>query len=161
MKEQKTIAESRAVLSDVMLPGQANPAGNVHGGEIMKMMDTGASVTAMRHAKANVVTVRVDELMFYHPIYVGQLVICESELVFVGRTSMEVKVTVRVEDMLCDCEVSTALTAFFTFVALDGQGRPCSVPRLRLETDEQRAAFELGRQRHETHKALRRSAGSR
>lgn len=150
--KMKTGAESRAVLSDVMLPSQANPAGNVHGGEIMKLMDTCGSVAAMRHAKQNVVTVRVDELMFYHPIYVGQLVVCEAEIVYVGRTSMEVQVTVKVEDMLCECEQSIALTAFFTFVALDTNGNPCEVPRLKLETQEQTAAYEMGRQRYEAHK---------
>ena len=61
----KSISESRSVISQVMLPSMANPAGKVHGGEIMKMMDTCGGVAAMRHAKADVVTVRVDELVFF------------------------------------------------------------------------------------------------
>ncbi len=151
----KTISESKSIISDVMLPNQANPAGNVHGGEIMKIMDTCGSVSAMRHAKSNVVTVRVDELEFYHPIYVGQLVVCEAELVFVGRTSMEVRVTVKVEDMLCECEQTTALAAYFTFVALDDNGDTCEVPRIITESDDERKAFEMGRQRYLAHKNKR------
>lgn len=137
----KSIAESRSTLSEVMLPNQANPAGAVHGGEIMKLMDTCGSVAAMRHAKMNVVTARVDELVFFHPIKVGQLVICQSEVAFVGNTSMEVKVTVRVEDMVSNIPAKVALTAFFTFVALDKEGKPCKVPELLLETEEEKEVF--------------------
>lgn len=115
----KTVNDSKSVLSEVMLPSQANPAGTVHGGEIMKLMDACGGVAAMRHAKTNVVTVRVDELVFYQPILVGQLVICEAELAFVGKTSMEMKVTVKVEDLMSDVSTKLALTAYFTYVALD------------------------------------------
>ena len=152
MEKQKTVSSSRAILSDVMLPSQANPSGNVHGGEIMKMMDNCGSVAAMRHARMNCVTARVDELMFYHPIYVGQLVTCEAHLVYVGRSSMEVKVSVCVEDIRCETEPELALSAFFTFVALDEQGQPCEVPRLLIETPEETAAFEEGKSRYEHHK---------
>ena len=148
----KTVSFSRSFLSEVMLPSQANPAGSVHGGEIMKLMDTCGSVAAIRHAKTNVVTVRVDELVFYHPIKVGQLVICESEVAFVGNTSMEIRVTVRVEDMVSDQPAKVALTAFFTFVALDAQGRPCKVPALILETDEERAVFAEREQKYRENK---------
>jgi len=149
---KKTVNQSKSILSEVMLPGQANPAGTVHGGEIMKMMDTCGSVAAMRHAKKNVVTVRVDELVFYQSIYVGQLVVCQAELVFVGRTSMEVLVTVKYENMTGDEPLKTALTAYFTYVALDENRRPCEVPGLIAETEEEAKAFELGRQRYEAHK---------
>ena len=144
----KSISESRSILSEVMLPSQANPAGSVHGGEIMKLMDTCGGVAAMRHAKTDVVTVRVDELVFYHPIKVGQLVICEGEVGFVGSTSMEVKITVKVEDLLSEVPAKIALTAFFTFVALDIQCKPCKVPELLLETEEEIKVFESRKQRY-------------
>jgi len=149
----KTVNDSKSVLSEVMLPSQANPAGTVHGGEIMKLMDACGGVAAMRHAKTNVVTVRVDELVFYQPILVGQLVICEAELAFVGKTSMEMKVTVKVEDLMSDVSTKLALTAYFTYVALDKEGKPCKVPELILETEEQRTAFEYGKKRYLEHKA--------
>lgn len=144
----KSISESRSILSEVMLPSQANPNGDVHGGEIMKIMDSCGGVAAMRHAKTNAVTIRVDELVFYQPIKVGQLVICEAEICFVGRTSMEAKITVKVENLTSDCPERIALTAFFTYVALDEQGKPCAVPELLLETEEQKRIFTLRRQKY-------------
>jgi len=149
----KTVEDSKSILSEVILPSQANPAGTAHGGEIMKLMDTCGSVTAMRHAKMNVVTVRVDELVFHQPILVGQLVICKAELVYVGKTSMEVKITVTVEDLMCDTSAKIALTAFFTYVALDTNGKPSRVQELILGTEEERIAFEYGKQRYLAHKA--------
>lgn len=151
----KTIEESKSILSEVMLPSHANPAGTVHGGEIMKMMDACGGVTATRHAKTNVVTVRVDELVFYHPILVGQLVICEGEIVFVGRTSMEIKITVTVEDLMSDLPGKTALTAYFTYVALDNDRKPFQVPELLIETKEEQEAFHYGKQRYLAHKAAK------
>lgn len=148
----KTISETKAFLSDVMLPSQANPNGNVHGGEIMKMMDTCGSVAAMKHSKKTVVTVRVDELVFYKPIFVGQLVVCEANLVYVGRTSMEVNVIVKVEDVRKDCPIEVALTAFFTFVAIDKDGKPCEVPGLEICSEEEQKLFDLGKNRYLAHK---------
>lgn len=151
----KTISQSKSILSEVMLPNQANPSGVVHGGEIMKIMDTCGGVAAMRHAKMNAVTVRVDELVFYQSITVGQLVVCEAEVAFVGRTSMEVKITVKVEDLVSICPVKIALSAFFTYVALDKQGKPSPVPGLLLATDEQKETFELRKQKYNTLKNTR------
>lgn len=150
--EAKKISDSKSVISNVMLPNQANPAGNVHGGEIMKLMDVAASVCAHRHSRTNVVTIRVDELIFHNPIFVGQLVTCEASLVFVGNTSMEIKVLVMVEDMTKETLPKIALTAFFTFVALDNLGKPCPVPKLILETEDEIKSFEEGKKRHEKHK---------
>lgn len=144
----KTISQSKSILSEVMLPNQANPSGVVHGGEIMKIMDTCGGVAAMRHAKMNAVTVRVDELVFYQSITVGQLVVCEAEVAFVGRTSMEVKITVKVEDLVSNFPAKIALSAFFTYVALDSCGKPNIVPELLLETDEQKETFEIRKQKY-------------
>lgn len=148
----KTIDESRSVLSEVMLPSQANPAGTVHGGEIMKLMDACGGVAATRHAKMNVVTVRVDELVFYQPILVGQLVICEAELAFTGKTSMDVKITVKVEDLMSEQPAKVAMNAYFTYVALNKDGKPCEVSGLILKTEAQRKAYELGKERYMSYK---------
>ena len=153
--DEKTISYSRSQISYVMMPNEANAAGNVHGGEIMKMMDTACICIARKHSRCNVVTARVDELEFHHPIYVGELVTCKAELVFVGRSSMEIHVTVLVEDLNCDMSTRTALTAYFTMIALDDEGRPTEVPRLIVETEDERANFEKGRERYEAHKKRR------
>lgn len=148
----KKASDTKAVLSELMLPGQANPAGSVHGGEIMKLMDSCGSVAAMRHAKTNVVTLRVDELIFYQPIKVGQLVICEAEVAFVGRTSMETKITVKYENMTTNEPPKVALEAFFTYVSLDKDGKPCEVPSLILENEEQKQIFEQRKQKYLEHR---------
>ena len=144
----KRISESKSTLTEIMLPCQANPSGKVHGGEIMKLMETCAGVAAMRHAKKNAVTVRVDEMVFYEPILVGELVICEAQLVFVGKTSMEIEVTVKVENLMSESPPRLALKAYFTFVALDKDGKPCEVPRLLLETEAEKKIFAQREQKY-------------
>ena len=141
-----------------MQPDQANPAGNVHGGEIMKLMDNAAFVVAQRHARTNVVTARVDELIFHQPIYVGNLVTCHAFLTFVNRSSMEVVVTVEVENLFSESPGKCALTAYFTMVALNVGGKPLSISPLQLENEEEKIRFEGGRQRHELNKSKKKEA---
>lgn len=153
--DKKTITYSKAQISQVMMPNESNASGNVHGGEIMKIMDTTAYVVARKHSRCNVVTARVDELEFHQPIYVGELVTCKAELVFVGRTSMEVHVVVEVEDLTCDHLPRTALTAYFTMIALDDYGKPTPVPGLCIENEQEQANFIEGKDRYEAHKLRR------
>ena len=152
-RERKYISDSVSDVSTVMLPSQANPSGNVHGGEIMKLMDTAASVTAMRHCRLNVVTVRVDELIFHEPIYVGNLVTVSSKLTFVGRTSMEIMVEVTVEDVKSGHQPHIAQTAYFTFVALDENHIPVQVPGIIPLSADEIKLFEEGRKRYTKRKA--------
>lgn len=93
---------TKIYLSEVMMPGQTNPNGNVHGGELMKMMDSTAYAAARKHSRSNVVTARVDELEFHTPILIGDLVTCTAEVIYVGHTSMEVAVNVEVEVLEAD-----------------------------------------------------------
>ncbi len=144
--------QNKIVISEVMMPSQANPNGNVHGGEIMKIMDSAAYAAARKYARSNVVTARVDELEFHMPILIGDLVTCTAEIVFVGHSSMEVAVNVEVEDLDEEGRPQRALSAYFTMVALDRNSRPKSVPPLILDTEEARTAFEEGRLRYEAHK---------
>ncbi|NMA95373.1 MAG: acyl-CoA thioesterase [Clostridiales bacterium] len=153
--DRKTIEYSKAQISQVMMPNEANAAGNVHGGEIMKLMDNTAYVVARKHSRCNIVTARVDELEFHHPIYVGELVTCKAHLVFVGRTSMEVHVIVEVEDLTCDASPRVALTAYFTMIALDHDGRPTPVPKLAIETEKEQEDYLRGKERYELHKLRR------
>ena len=143
--------DSRIVISEVMMPSQANPNGNVHGGEIMKLMDSAAYAAARRYARSNVVTARVDELEFHLPIRIGDLVVVTADIVFVGHSSMSA-VNVIVEDLDEGGDPQLGLSAYFTMVALDRNTRPKSVPPLRLETDEAKALFEAGRRRYELYK---------
>ena len=153
-----SMQESRIVISEVMMPSQANPNGNVHGGEIMKLMDSAAYAAARRYARSNVVTARVDELEFHLPIRIGDLVVVTADIVYVGHSSMEVAVNVIVADLDDGGDPQLGLSAYFTMVALDRNARPKSVPPLTLDTEEARAAFEEGKRRYEAHKARKRGA---
>jgi uncharacterized protein (TIGR00369 family) len=135
--EGKRVKESRVTLSQMMLPQDANPMGNIHGGIIMKLADEAGGLCAMRHSQRQVVTVAIDSMTFHSPVYVGNLVTLNANLNWVGRSSMEVEVCVTAEDPLSGRHTHTN-TAFVVLVALDDKGRPTKVPLLILETDEER-----------------------
>lgn len=145
--EGKRVRESAVTMAQVMIPQDANPAGNVHGGVIMRHIDTAASVVAARHSRSNVVTASIDRLDFHHPVFVGDLLFFKCSLNLVGRTSMEVGVRVESENLLTGAIEHTA-SAYLTFVALDEDGRPRGVPPLILETrDEERRNMEAKKRR--------------
>ncbi len=133
----KKVKDSCVVLSHVALPQDANSAGNVHGGMIMKFIDTAAGVVAMRHTRGIVVTASVDRLDFICPAYIGNLLIAKSSLNMVGRTSMEIGVRVETENLITG-EKDHAVSAYLTFVALDVKKRPRTVPGLILETQTEK-----------------------
>jgi acyl-CoA hydrolase len=135
-------------MAQMALPSQANPAGNVHGGEIMKMMDETAYVVALKHCHKNAVTAAVDEINFHNPAYVGNLITSTGELIFTSRSSMLIFVNVYVEDFVKQQE-TCCLTAYFVMVALDESGKPAEIPLLVLENDKERALCEEGRKRYE------------
>lgn len=135
--EAKRVKDSRMILAHQMLPQDANAAGNVHGGVIMKHIDTAAGVVAIRHARRNAVTASIDRLDFHHPVYVGDLLILSASLNMVGRTSMEVGVRVEAENVRTG-QVRHTASAYLTFVAMDPDGKPAQVPPLELESDEER-----------------------
>ncbi|MCI8647968.1 MAG: acyl-CoA thioesterase [Firmicutes bacterium] len=140
---------NQIIMSQVMLPHQANVAGNVHGGEIMKFMDTAAGAVAMRYAKANCVTARVDELEFHLPIFVGALVTCTASIIYVGRTSMEVFVNVEAEDLESNSGPQKALSANFTMVCMGKNGRPQNVPEYTPQTEDELRLYEEAKKRKE------------
>jgi acyl-CoA hydrolase len=154
MKEvkTKTFYDSEAVLAEILLPYQANTSGNIHGGEIMKIMDSTAGVAGMKYSGGNVVTARVDELQFKQPVHIGDHVKCTGHVVYTGRTSMEVFVTVEVEDLKTG-HVSIALTAFFTMVAVDDNGRPVPVAPIEFSNEPfLRSLYFEGQRRYESHR---------
>lgn len=131
----KTVKETASIMAHQMLPQDANPAGKVHGGVIMKHIDTCGGVVAIRHAGGMAVTASIDRLDFHHPVLVGDLLILKASLNMVGRTSMEVGVRVEAENLVTGVVRHTA-SAYLTFVALDNQGRTAPVPSLVLETED-------------------------
>ena len=124
-------------MGQVMNPESSNPAGNVHGGDIMKLIDTAGGVAATRHARAHVVTASIDRIDFHYPVYVGDLLVLKASVNFVGKTSMEVGVRVEAENTITG-KVRHTGSAYLTYVALDDNKRPIQLSPLTLETDEDR-----------------------
>jgi acyl-CoA hydrolase/bacterioferritin (cytochrome b1) len=149
--EGRTVRHSALTMAQLMLPAQANSAGFVHGGELMKLMDSAAGVTAGRHSNSYVVTAQVNDIRFLQPVRVGTLVLVNTKITFVGRTSMEIQIDVHTED-LSSGERTKALTAYFTMVAVDGEGRPKPVPPLIVYTEEEEKLFREGQQRYNARK---------
>ncbi len=115
----------------------ANILGNVHGGEIMKLVDTAGGLGASKHCGGPVVTVAMDEMTFLEPVYVGELVTVKAMVNETGRTSMEVGVRVEAENVRTGRRVHTS-SAYVVYVALDRDGKPRPVPPVVPETDEER-----------------------
>ena len=116
--------------------GEANLAGNVHGGVIMHLCDEVAGIAAVRHAGSRVVTAAMDRMNFLHPVYVGQLVTVRASVNAAWRTSMEVGVRVESENVRSGERTHTS-TAYLTMVALDEEGRPATVPPLEPASPEE------------------------
>ncbi len=132
----KTVKESHVIMSQIMTPQDVNPSGNVHGGVIMKLIDTAAGVVANRHVRGNAVTASIDRLDFHHPVYVGDLITLKASLNYVGTTSMEIGVRAEAENIITGNARHTA-SAYLTYVALDEEGRPKPAPALILESEEE------------------------
>jgi uncharacterized protein (TIGR00369 family) len=129
------------MLAQVMLPEDANPRGNVHGGTLMKLADTAGGVCATRHARQRVVTAVVDSMTFEQPVYVGNLVVVHAAVTWSGRTSIETEVRIEAEDVLSG-EVRHISTAYFVYVATDEHGQPTPVRPFEPATDGQRRRWQ-------------------
>ena len=145
---EKSPSESHAEVIVRMFPSDANPAGNVFGGEILKHIDMVAGIVAQRHSQSNAVTVSMDSVNFLKPVFVGNVLTLNARINYVHNSSMEIEVKAESEDIITGMKTITG-TAFVTFVALDKNGKPMSVPKLSLKTDEDRTKFEAGKIRME------------
>jgi acyl-CoA hydrolase len=139
--EPRSPSESASILTRWMGVTDANTAGNVHGGVILRLCDVAAGLAAVRHSRGRVVTAGMDRMTFLSPVYIGQLVTCRATVNAAWRTSIEVGVRVESEDVRVG-EARHACTAYFTMVALDRDGHPTRVPPLMPESPD-----ELRRQR--------------
>ena len=145
---EKSPSESQAEVIVRMFPSDANPAGNVFGGEILKHIDMVAGIVAQRHCQSNAVTVSMDSVSFLKPVFVGNVLKLNARINYVHSSSMEIEINVEAEDIVTGIRTLTG-TAFVTFVALDKNGKPTQAPKLALKTDEDRRKFEEGKLRME------------
>lgn len=137
MRKAKTIKESYTVLSEVMMPVDANHYGSVHGGTILKLVDEAAFVVATKHARTNVVMASMDHIAFNHPINIGDILNIRAQLCYVGKSSMEVEVEIETE-RLKEGKVLRIGSAYLTMVALDDKGKPVKVPELIFKTKREK-----------------------
>jgi acyl-CoA hydrolase len=131
--DSRPASESCSILVRWMGVTDANNAGFVHGGTVMKLCDEAAAAAAIRHARSRVVTAAVDRMTFLQPVQVGDLLTLQASVNAVWRTSMEVGVRVEAENAVT-AEVRHTSTAYLTMVAVDANGQPIPVPPLRPET---------------------------
>lgn len=142
----KNVRDSRISIAQLMEPEHANNLGNVHGGWIMKLVDEAGALVCMRHSQRRAVTVAIDSMVFHNPIKIGDLVILNAELTFVGSSSMEVEVKVQAENPFTGERTHTN-TAYLVYVALDDNGKPATVPSLIAETDDEKNKLEEAKRR--------------
>ena len=147
--EEKRIQDSSLTMSHVMLPQDANPAGNVHGGVVIKHVDNAAVSVAIRHTRSNAVTASIDRVDFHNPVFLGNILTLKARINLVGTTSMEIGVRVEAEDPYTGNVTHTA-SAYLTIVALDENGLPKKAAQLILESEDEIRRNNAARARRKT-----------
>jgi len=143
------VGEASATLVKWMGPLDANNAGQVHGGTVLKLCDEAAGLAAIRHARTPAVTAAVDRVTFLHPVHLGEVLTFKASVNAAWHTSMEVGVRVEAENPLTGEQRHTS-SAYLTMVAIDEYGRPSVVPELAPESETERRrerAAQLRRER--------------
>ena len=145
---EKTPDDSKAEVIIRMFPSDANPAGNVFGGAILKHIDMVAGIVAQRFSQTNAVTVSMDKISFLKPVFVGNVLFVKARVNYVQKSSLEIEVNVEAEDIAKGTRVHTG-NAYVTFVALDENGKPTTVPTLYIDNPEDQKRFDEGKLRME------------
>lgn len=148
MGPRKTPGDSRAVMSEIVLPNDTNPYGSMFGGRLLSLMDQCAAISAMRHAGGVCVTVSVDSVEFNSPLLLGEIVTLEAWVNRAFGTSLEVEISVEAEN-LSKKERRQCNHAYFTFVAVDEHGQPTPVDPIYPETDLEKKRYERAAMRRE------------
>ena len=138
--EAKTPKDSCTIITDLVLPSETNPLGNMFGGELLARMDRAASIAARRHSRRIVVTASVNHVAFNRVIPVGSVVTVEARVSRAFTSSMEIFLDVWIEDRESGHR-SKANEAIYTFVAVDDTNNPVPVPPLKPETDLEKERF--------------------
>ena len=137
----KTPAQSKTIVTDLVLPSETNPLNNLFGGELLARMDRAASISARRHSRRIVVTASVNHVAFNRTVPLGSVVTIEAKVSRAFKSSMEVYLDVWIEDRESG-ECIKANEAIYTFVAVDETGRPVKVPGITPETELEQERFE-------------------
>ena len=141
MMSAKTPQESRATLTEIVLPNDTNNLNNLMGGRLLHWMDIAAAITAHRHCNRTCVTASVNNVSFEHPIPRGSIVPLEANISRAFNSSMEVFIDVWIEDSISG-DKTKCNEAIYTFVAVDNMGKPSRVPEVNPETDLEKKRYD-------------------
>lgn len=144
-RTEKRAEESRIEQVYQVRPEYLNGAGRLFGGRLMEWIDETAALVGMRHAQHSVVTAAVDNLKFIHGAYLNDLIVLIGHIVYVGNTSMEIKVDTYVESL--DGIRRQINRAYIMLVAVGKNGKPVSVPGLKVETETEKAEWDAALKR--------------
>jgi len=153
-EEARPVGRSRSVMTELVFPTDTNHHGTMFGGTLMKYIDKISAIAAMRHCGKPVVTASTDSLDFLAPIRMGEAVELEAFVTWTHRSSMEVYVVVRAENLFTRDRRVTC-TAFSTFVAVDENGKPIPVPPVTPENDAEKELFDSAPERFELRRKRR------
>lgn len=149
----KRVCDSYTEQTQIVISGYINGQSRLFGGKIMEWIDVVAAVVARRHSECNVTTAAVDNLQFKAPAKLNNTVILKGKITYVGSTSMEVKVTSYVEDLSGERKIINI--AYLVLVAIGEDNKPCRVPPLILETEQEKAEWIAAKKRNELRKQRR------
>jgi len=141
MTATKTPKDSLVIMTELVLPNDTNTFGNLMGGRLMYWMDIASAMAAMKHCGVPVVTASVDNISFENPIKLGNAVHIEAKVTRAFNTSMEVHMKVWGEDLVQQNKYKSN-EAYYTFVALDANRKPMSIPQLIAGTEEEQKLFD-------------------
>jgi acyl-CoA hydrolase len=141
MPNQKFAKDSVTIMTEMVLPNDTNTLNNLMGGRLMHWMDIVAAIAAQKHCNRIVVTASADNISFKEPINLGNVVTLRSQVTRAFNSSMEVFIEVTAEDIPASKKIMTH-RAFFTFVAVDQNGKPIEIPQIVPETAEEIELFE-------------------
>lgn len=144
----KKAQESYTIMNELVLPNDTNTLNNLMGGRLLHWMDIAAAISAQKHCNRIVVTASVDNVSFKHPVKLGDVISIEAKVTRAFNTSVEVQLVVWAQNIPSGTKVRSN-EAFYTFVAIDENGRTIQVPRLEPETDEEKKLYEGALQRRE------------
>jgi acyl-CoA hydrolase len=139
--ESRKASESLTIMTEIVLPNDTNVYGNLMGGRLMYWMDIAAAIAAQKHCNAPVVTASVDNISFENSIRIGNTVHIEAKISRAFNTSMEIHLRVWGEDFQQKYKYKSN-EAYYTFVALDPNKRPRSVPQLIPESEDEKRLFD-------------------
>lgn len=147
-KQERTCRDSFTSMVQIVMPNDTNPLNNLMGGNLLKWMDMASSISAAKHSGSVVVTAAVDNVSFEKSIKLGDVVTIESIVTRTFKTSIEVFIQVFTRGFV-DANSIKSNEAFYTFVALDAEGKPCEVPPIIPETEREKKLYNGASRRRE------------